>query len=232
VEKDIKGILKPALVKRFYLHKALLELHEDSIVKAKEQVVGLVSLNYDEVLDQAYRAVLGKEPAYCFTLAADALSVKDLPLLKLHGSFNWESQVVRNRTRRIEIIPLGSSKSYLHAPYGFIWNRALEALIECDILRVVGCSLSANDTHLIDLLFKAHLERTEAFDIEIIDQDLIGDQIRQRYGFLPRIKSLVAIGVPEREPENPFRSWLRYKSVAMLGDGRIKRTRYLKRVVS
>ena len=115
--------------------------------------------HYNDVLDSAYAEHYGA-PHYCFSLEKDPpLSKKPFPLLKLHGSFNWRNQEIRGRPRRIEIIPLGSNKNYLHAPYAFIWNRALEILIECDALRVIGCSLSQNDAHLIDLLFKAHLER-------------------------------------------------------------------------
>src|SRR5260370_27722674 len=115
---------------------------------------------------------------------------KRLPILKLHGFFNWREQKIRGRIRTIEIIPLGSTKSYLHVPYGSIWNRALEVLIACNTLRVVGCSLSQNDFHLIDLLFKAHLERKDAFDIELIAPQRTGDQIRYNYGFFPQIKTL------------------------------------------
>jgi hypothetical protein len=190
-------------------------------------------MNYDDVLDQAYKEHYG-EPNYCFSLEADTASSRKIPLLKLHGSFNWGRITIRGRQKKIEIIPMGSSKSYLHAPYGFIWNRALEILIGCDTLRVIGCSLSQNDVHLVDLLFKAHLERSGAFDIEIINSAPIGEGIRKSYGFFPNIRTLEEIErhlVPNREPANPFWEWLKYKSIAMLGEETIKRTRHLKRVM-
>jgi len=56
VEKDIKAILTASETKRFYLHKALFELHRHKKTKTKEEVIGLISLNYDDVLDQAYKA--------------------------------------------------------------------------------------------------------------------------------------------------------------------------------
>jgi len=157
VQKDIEYILSKSRPELFCLHKALFELHTHAKTETKECVVGLISLNYDDVLDKAYKRYYGR-PNYCFTLA-DAPSSKCIPLLKVHGSFNWKGQKIRGRSRTVEIIPLGSTKNYLHAPYGFIWARALEILIGCDTLRVIGCSLSPNDAHLIDLLFKAHLER-------------------------------------------------------------------------
>lgn len=232
VKEDIENILIEGRTRRFYLHKGLLEFHQHPQTSTKEKLIGLISLNYDNILDRAYKEWFGG-PNYCFSLERDAQSVRPIPLLKLHGSFNWRSQRVRGRIRNIEIIPMGSNKTYLHAPYIFIWNRALEILIECDTLRVIGCSLSQDDAHLIDLLFKAHLERDEAFDIEIINSDQGGEGIKKNYGFLPGIKTLTKIEgnlIPEADPLNPFKTWLKYKSIAML-KGDVERTRYLKKVV-
>jgi len=162
VEKDIKAILTPSRTRSFYLHRALLQLHQHRAIREKEEVVGFISLNYDGVMDQAYRLYYG-EPNYCFSLDDTAPSSTNIPLLKLHGSFNWSGARIRGRRRTIEIIPLGSHKTYLHAPYGFIWNRALEVLTRCDTLRIIGCSLSQNDEHLIDLLFKEEHIRGRCF---------------------------------------------------------------------
>lgn len=232
VQEDIKNILTESRAKRFFLHKALFELHKHPRTVAKEQLTGLISLNYDSVLDQAYGECWG-HPHYCFSLEDDPSQTGDVPLLKLHGSFNWKSLSIRGRKRTIEIIPLGSSKNYLHAPYNFIWNQALESLIECDALRVIGCSLSPNDTHLIDLLFKAHLEGGKAFDIEIISSDQSGQDIRKNYGFFPQIRTLSELEgqlIPDAAPTNPFKTWLKYKSIALLGE-EVSGTRYLKRIV-
>ncbi len=135
VREDIEGILTPDVTAVFYLHKALFEFHKHEVVELQERLIGLISLNWDDVLDQAYQEFHGA-PSYCFSLEQDTSSPARIPLLKLHGSFNWNRQEIRGRTRNIEIIPLGASKNYLHAPYSFIWNRALEVLIECDTLRV------------------------------------------------------------------------------------------------
>ena len=234
VAKDIKAILTPSRTRRFYLHRALLQLHQHRAIREKEEVVGFISLNYDGVLDQAYRQYYG-EPNYCFSLDDVAPASKNIPLLKLHGSFNWNDTTIRGRRRTIEIIPFGSHKTYLHAPYGFIWNRALEVLTRCDTLRVIGCSLSQNDEHLIDLLFKAHLERSEAFEIEVIAPVDVGALIRKNYGFFPKIKTFLEIEnllIPEREPGNPYKTWLKYKSIKMLGQARVRRAVFLKRVAS
>lgn len=232
VADDIKAVLTPWRLGRFYLHRALLRFHRHKAVREEEEIVGLISLNYDDVLDRAYGQQFRVAPNYCFTLD-DSMMSTTIPLLKLHGSFNWSTTKIRGRSRTIEIIPLGSTKSYLHAPYASIWNRAFEVLIKCDTLRVIGCSLSQNDVHLIDLLFKAHLERQEAFDIEIIASENTGKGIRENYGFFPRIKTLVNIDnlyFPEDDPPNPFKEWLKYKSIKMLGETRVKSLDYLRNV--
>ena len=232
VQEDIQSILTPYRLGRFYLHRALFQLHQRRAVRDKEEVIGLISLNYDDVLDRAYRQQHG-EPNYSFTLDADLSP--SLPLLKLHGSFNWRDSRIRGRRRAIEIIPLGSAKTYLHAPYVFIWTRALEVLINCDTLRIIGCSLSPNDVHLIDLLFKAHLERKEPFDMEVIDFQDTGETIRRNYGFFPQIKTLIEIEnilIPDTRTTNPFKTWLKYKSINMLGQASVRRLDYLRKVLS
>ena len=88
---------------------------------------------------------------------------------------------------------------------------------------------------MIDLLFKAHLERSEAFEIEVIAPEATGTEIRDNYGFFPKIKTLLEIEdhlIPERDPGNPYRTWLKYKSLKMLGQTRTKRAAHLKKVAS
>ena len=232
VQEDIENVLSASRMRRFYLHKALLELHKHPATHPREHLIGLISLNYDDVLDTAYQEYLGS-PRYCFSLEAEPPMTGGVPLLKLHGSFNWRNKKIRGRKRTVEIIPLGATKSYIHPPYGCIWNQALETLIGCDTLRVVGCSLSQNDVHLIDLLFKAHLERGTAFEIEIIGSQKGGMTIRNNYGFFPKIRTLLEIRdnlIPEADPLNPFRTWLKYKSNAMLTVKDISTTTHVKKV--
>ena len=239
VKEDINRVLTTQRKSRFYLHKALVELHEHRKVKAKEKLIGLISLNYDDVLDRAYEKYYGP-PNYCFSLKDNPPISGKVPLLKLHGSFNWTGIRVNGRIRTMEIIPLGANKNYIHTPYNFIWNRAMEVVTECDILRVIGCSLSQNDLHLVDLLFKAHLEKGKPFIIEIIGSDTTGQRIRENYGFFPEIKTLTEIGSPsagyanqvplvaEAKPENVFATWLRYKANSLLLKNEIKAATYLK----
>ena len=233
IREDIASALSPARTRRFFLYKALLEFHQHATTQKKEALVGLISLNYDAIIDLAYKTILGGPINYCFSRAMDSLPNAKVPLLKLHGSFNWNNKLVLSRRRNIEIIQPGSSKSYLHAPYGFIWNRALDVLSSCDSLRVIGCSLSANDVHLVDLLFRAQLERRKAFDIEVIAPDSTAEAIRKSYGFFRNIKVMADMGIPSTPvvgPINPFLTWLQYTGTKMLTDEEIQQTRYLRQV--
>jgi hypothetical protein len=230
VKQDISGLLAEKLLEHFYLHKALLELHKRT--ENKELLLGIISLNYDSVIDEAYKEIIREEPNYCFS----SEEAKGIPLLKLHGSFNWKDVKICGRTRDIEIIPLGINKNYLQIPYNFIWGRALEILADCTCLRLIGCSLSQNDVALIDLLFKAHLEKGEAFEFQIINSTRTFDQIRSSYGFFPKITDLNKIEdnlVPDviqtNEDGNAFEAWLKAKGMKMLKD-KVKKTKYLKKV--
>lgn len=194
-------------------------------------------MNYESVLDQAYGEFFQRPPDYCLSLEREASGPESHRILKLHGSFDWWTNGVtlREKTRKFDIIPLGTSKSYDHAPYVFIWSRAFEMLVECDTLRLIGCSLSQNDTHLIELLFKAQVESGPGFDMEIIAPNDAGEKIRETCGFFRRIQTLNEVEgglVPEVSPlVNAFKQWLKYKSDSLLKE-RIRGTQYLERVAS
>lgn len=232
IKSDIVKILSNNRKNKFYLHKALFELH--SLIEDREELIGIISLNYDDILDEAYKTIKKVQSLnYCYTSEKG----KDFPLLKLHGSFNWKKVKTYEKTKPILIIPLGINKNYLIPPYNFIWSRAFEVLAQCDILRIIGCSLNQNDVGLIDLLFKAHLERNEYFEIQIIDFESTANQIKNNYGFFPGIvkpKDIEGTLIPdesiskELNESNPFKIWLKAKALRMLDD-KINQTTFLKK---
>lgn len=209
VETDIKNILTKERRKHFILHKALLEFHEH---KVEEVICGLISLNYDTVLDEAYKLQYKGEPNYY--RSSENKDDRNPSLLKLHGSFDWDHVNRNGNEVKIPIIPLGINKNYLQLPYSFIWGRALEVLIECDILRVIGCSLSPHDVNLVDLLFKAQLEKGAAFEIQVIGPEDIGTQIRNNYLFLSKVVTATEIPeVPMADSKtNVFQEWLKVQA--------------------
>ena len=235
VENDIKGVLTETLRKKFYLHKALLELDREN--RDREDTLGYISLNYDTVLDEAYCEILKtKKPNYCIAPLEEInnKNKKKLPLLlKLHGSFKWRGY---SKIEKIPIIPLGVNKNYLQLPYSFIWGYAHEILKKCDVLRVIGCSLSQNDFRLIDLLFKAHLHKKSPFEIHIIDFDENGDSIKGNYEFFTGVKNFSAIfGTKDsnkRQPTNEsFQKWLKQRG-GELKEEKKDKTKYLKKLIT
>jgi hypothetical protein len=229
VEKDIKEILNEERSNAFYLHKALFELHANNL---NENIVGVISLNYDTVLDDAYKLSYG-DPDYSFSPSKSEFA--PFPVLKLHGSFNWNDIEINGRRRKIPIIPVGINKNYLRLPYNFIWGRALGILASCDILRVIGCSLSQNDSQLIDLLFKAHIEKGGPFEIQLICPERAGVEIKSRYDFFPRITTAIRVEdtlmTEVKESANVFMEWLKAKGGRVLKEEEIRRTTHLKRLI-
>lgn len=229
IKRDITRRLTPSTRKKYYLHRSLLELHQTN--QQSEKLIGLISLNYDQVLDEAYSTIISKEPNYCFSFEGS----EGIPLLKLHGGFG-----LKYRGKELPIITPGVNKNYLELPYNFIWGRALELLIECDTLRVIGCSLSQNDLGLVDLLLKAHLKRQRPFLIQMITFDPERNNIKQTFGFFPRIETALEIdgGIisdisirDHTKGTNPFKIWLRAKIESMMKVGEIQKTEYVKKVL-
>ena len=230
IKTDIESKLSKTRRKKFYLQRSLFELH--SRTERSEELLGIISLNYDDILDDAYESVLCQKPNYCFTNTKG----NNIPLLKLHGSFGLKKVKNYEKRREIPIMPLGINKNYLIPPFNFIWGRAFEIMVTCDILRIVGCSLNPNDIGLIDLLFKAHLERINDLEIQVIDFTSVGDEIKNRYGFFRKIVRMGAdmteppIPSEVREPASPFEVWLSLMGVHKLGS--LEKTKFLKKCKS
>lgn len=236
VKADIKRVLSYDKKQKFYLHKALLELDREN--EENEEILGYITLNYDSVLDDAYCEIKKtKYPNYYIPPFDEDIKNKP-PLLKLHGSFEWKTKNNNDIVKIQSILPLGINKNYLQIPYNFIWGGAHEILRKCDVLRVIGCSLSQNDFQLIDLLFKAHSIRKEPFEIHIIDFDENGDLIKKNYDFFKKIKNFSEIfgtkgnnSNVSQEYNESFQKWLIFKA-HKLDDIKIKNTNYLKKLIS
>jgi len=237
IRRDISDRLTETRLSKFYLHRSLFEFHQKN---NREELYGIISLNYDRVVDDAYKDILAVEPNYCLSLE----DTNAVPLLKLHGGFDLEY-----RGKKLPILTPGINKNYLELPYNFIWGRALELLIDCDTLRVIGCSLSQNDMGLVDLLFKAHLARKEPYTMQMITFDPQDNRIKENYGFLPKIEKALEIEGIEidgeiegglisdqtiRDPttgSNPFKIWLKAKIQRSMKKDEIRKTKYVRKVL-
>lgn len=203
-----------------------------------ELLTGIITTNHDGLLQLASQRVFGSvNPGFHFESGDFESTRAAPPILQLHGSFTWQFGVPtkisrfhrRSQYENTVWIPptiLKESKSY---PFNKLSALAYELLArQCDVLRVVGTSLTQNDWNVLSLVFNAqrHRELTkgEPFVIELIMPQEAGEQIKKDCGYL---KNMLPIGflsegrfadykTPENIPSesdlaNPFAYWLSEK---------------------
>lgn len=193
IEEIQKGLRKLGAGYQPRLLSALIDMHE--IEGLGELLQGIITLNYESLLETAMQLVKGgvnyqisiKNHHPFFDLKTDLV-----PVLKLHGSFNWKNDFpIELLSRRVtspeEVIwiPPGVEKNRDIYPFNILWGRARE-ILDCDILRMIGCSLSRNDWQLISLLYTTQQLATQQkqYIIELIDYADVGDGLRKLYPYL------------------------------------------------
>jgi len=210
------------------LYPALLRWHE--LNEPKEKLLGFLTVNYDSLIEKSFKSLkksfdlgFNVENNKSFGIKQKANEDR-VPLLKLHGSFNWvvdndgngKITLTENEDNSIESlwIPPGLNKIYLDYPYNIIHGRAFELLSECNVLRIVGCSLNQNDINLISLLFTTQkVRRLNPYSIELIMGDKAAGDIAERLVMLIPFKDSfyeIVRGQSEYRGENPFLEWLYY----------------------
>ena len=173
------------------LYSVLIDLH--NIKDLGEELQCLMTLNYEDILENTIKKIFKLPIDYCLHPNKN-ISLKDpVKILKLHGSFSWQN------TRPISVrkmksissantlwIPPGVDKKKDNYPFNYLWGQAVENLLECDILRVVGCSLSRNDWALIPILYTVQKfnESGKVLDIEIIDFPATAEKIIDNYRYI------------------------------------------------
>jgi len=214
---------------------ALLQMHNAKEIRAIEQLKGIITLNYDSLLDRAFNTARGGVNYGMACVSGNYTIRQSVPLLiKLHGSFNWRTGfpiriVDQKKTRAGEQeemiwIPPGVEKEMDRYPFNLLWGKAFE-LLDCDTLRIVGCSLSQNDWGLMSLLFFSQLRSRPklGYEIEIIDEHKKGTQTRDKNGFLKHVKVLGELDgcqdFVDSDPDNVFETWLKIKLNSYLRKG-------------
>lgn len=168
------------------LYYGLLDLH--LVDGLDEELRGFLTLNYDEFLENAVRRspVHKLDRGFPTALADDDGEVL-VPVLKLHGSFDWRGglPVSDKRAEEAVWIPPGIQKMKERYPFNLIWGRARE-LLDCDVLRIVGCNLGENDWDLISLLFTSRLTEGVGprFEIEVINAPAQAEDLKRRLSYL------------------------------------------------
>lgn len=172
----------------YALYAALLDMH--NVADSGERLVGMLTLNYDDFLERAIERGLGRTVNYGVDVAGSEAGDEQDPIhvLKLHGSFSWQSvwpiQIAAQPDTGLWIPP-GIRKSKGEYPFNAIWGRAREVL-DCDVLRIVGCNLGPNDWDLVSLLFTTMHGRESAqpYEIEIIGRPRNAKKLSELFPYL------------------------------------------------
>lgn len=176
------------------LFNALLDIH--NVRGINERISGVITLNYDDYFEHAvdFHGLSVDLGIPTGGVAAD----RSVPLLKLHGSFDWDATwPVGRMNDRSTLCPLwippGIQKVKRQYPYNLIWGRARE-ILNCDLLRIIGCRLSQNDWDLISLLFTTRWELTggRPYHVELIDSPRQAELLKNEFPYL-EVQSMLDI---------------------------------------
>jgi hypothetical protein len=166
------------------LYRSLLDMY--NVRALPETLGGIITLNYDDYLERAVTEVFAAPPSTGLT-TKDRGNHSELSVLKLHGSFDWGDTfpIERGVSTYCGWIPPGIVKGKSYYPFNLLWGRARE-ILDCDVLRVVGCRLGGSDWDLISLLFSSMYTRdgVAPFDIEVIDSPRQGSELARAYPYL------------------------------------------------
>jgi hypothetical protein len=117
----------------------------------------------------------------------------------LHGSFGWKHAWPISRQEAYEApfwIPPGILKAKDEYPFNLLWGLARE-LLDCDVLRIIGCNLGPNDWDLLSLLFATrhtHATRSTPYRIEVIDSPQAAARLREAFPYL-EVRSIYEAGL-------------------------------------
>lgn len=242
--QDIRRSLRTAkILQQPKLAMGLLQMHDHPAFKANvESLSAIVTTNHDGLLQVASEKVL-RAVNLGFPFESNDLTYANgrgtIPILQLHGSLTWRFAVPlkvfpldakgqRHDTMWIPPTIQKESKTY---PFNKLHALSYEALSQrCDVLRVVGSSLTQNDWNILCLLFNAQKHRQRVrkggFRIELIMSQKGGVYVRNSCSFLENALVIGSLSdgdfgkfrdFEERDPTfdsdwaNPFFFWLREK---------------------
>lgn len=205
------------------LYAMLLDMY--NVDGCPEELHAILTINYDNYIEAAAAAT-----GYAIDFGMDvqdSMPISDqkiIKLVKLHGSFYWNDTwpvtYQDSASTKPLWIPPGIEKAKKRYPFNLLWGIARE-LLQCDVLRIVGCKLSGNDWDLISLLFTTRHSRGETspdpYRVEVIDSPSQAKTLKKSYPYLdvcPGIEDELLSElqqVPNSEP-NWFLAWLQQKA--------------------
>lgn len=191
---DIAGRIPAPLKPNLYT--VLVDLHLNSKLSETEELQCFISLNYEDILERSIELLLAPKVDYILETVGKPPPLPEdklIPVLKLHGSFNWENSRPINVKEMAELpfskdalwIPPGVDKKKENYPFNLLWGKAVEYLSKANVLRIIGCSLSRNDWGLIPILYAAQsLSQQGTLRIEIVDYSQSAGRITNSYSYL------------------------------------------------
>lgn len=231
-------------VNRPTLATALLEMHRNPKFQTEvESLSGIITTNHDGLLQAAFMETFGAVDLG-FPFSSTQLSAPNRtptpPLLELHGSFTWsfgspleismlsKTSLYSNDASWIPPTVLKESKHY---PFNKLTALAYELLSKhCDVLRVVGSSLTQNDWNILCLIFNAQRHNLflvrPAFTVELIMPYKDGLGIERNATYLKNILTIRSLKEGDfssyeawnddypplgDDEANPFFFWLKQK---------------------
>ena len=189
------------------LYRVLLDMY--NIRRCPESLKGIITINYDDYMEDAIEQVC--ETPVDFGIRVDPVlgDGDGVKLLKLHGSFGWRDTLPISRGANGDAtlwIPPGIHKAKQAYPFNVLWGLARE-LLSCDVLRVVGCRLGANDWDLISLLFTMrHVNVVDRPQIEVIDAPKHVQELKKEYPYL-ELSSILEVDQIGSQLITEFTGW-------------------------
>ena len=197
LRKRLDRILTELGDDRFKLYAGLLDMY--NVQGCPEKLHGILTINYDDYIEAAANAVLEKPLNFGINLAGIKTSDIGVSLIKLHGSYSWEDTwpikvTIAEEKGQPLWIPPGIQKAKERYPFNILWGIARD-LLQCDVLRIIGCRLGPNDWDLISLLFTTRYSNpsgTTPYVVEVIDSPKRAWELRELFPYLD-IRSIVDI---------------------------------------
>lgn len=196
LRKALEGVRSELGAQHSALYAVLLDMHE--IADSGERLAGFLTLNYDNFLEHAIEHRLRRAIDYGVQISNPSGhdEREPIPVLKLHGSFSWRHTWPVEVAEEIDAglwIPPGIRKAKGEYPFNAIWGAARE-LLNCDVLRIIGCNLGPHDWDLVSLLFTTmHGRETgQPYEIEVIGWPKDAAQISETFPYL-KVRSLLEI---------------------------------------
>jgi hypothetical protein len=242
------------------LYTYLVDLHVRGRLRDHEQLTCFLSLNYEDILERSVEdRIPGVSLDYVIeTDLSQAPQGDVIPVLKLHGSFNWVNSRPIGLAEMGSIddehtlwIPPGVDKKRENYPFNLLWGRAVEYIQNADVIRVLGCSLSRNDWGLIPVLYTAQsLSIRKGLKIELIDYRESVDSVVNNYRYLnfdqfidlPEVRKYKPRGselsrdaagefysISNKNTVNIFESWLNAKIEFLYSEDGVMRDDLLKK---